>query len=146
MGNYSNQKDINVEIKESDRLNIYVCGNSRETKKFCNKEIYNMDNNIENHTDYFEGKSPNNNWYYNFYFNDLDEKMINKIIDKIIEEYKNRNNIYNNNIILIFFNSKENEKNQNLIKIILKIFENTSTIFKPILLFAFKENKKEDRK
>ena len=144
MGNYSNQKDINLEIKESDRLNIYVCGNSRETKKFCNKEIYNMENDIENHTDYFEGKSPNNNWYYNFYFNDLDEKMINKIIDRVIEEYKNRNNIYNNNIILIFFNSKENEKNQNLIKIILKIFENTSTIFKPILLFAFKENKKEN--
>lgn len=140
--NIENKIENKNENKELDILNIYTCGNIKEIKKFNEKEV-DGENDIEQNLDYFEGKSPKNNWYFNFYCNELDENLINKIMNKIIAEFKNKRNI-NNNVILIFLDSKQSEKNKNLIKIIIDIFDKTNTIYKPILLFAFKKRKEKE--
>ena len=90
--------------------------------------------------DYFDEKHPKYDWYFNYYCTEMNEELITKIMNKISTGYKNKDNS-NNNILLIFFDSNEkNSENKEKIRIILEKLDKIYTIYKPIVIFSFKEN------
>lgn len=140
---WKNKESLEIE-KEIDILNVYVCGNNKELKKYNKKEIEGeMD--FEKNLPYFESKHPINNWYFNFYSEEISEEFAKNIMNNIIQQYKNKNPV-NNNLILIFLDSqKEKENNRNSIKIFLDILEKTNKVYRPILLFSIKKEKEDEK-
>ena len=143
MGNSNRGEAIKAPEKEKiNDLSIYTCGNKKEINLFHKSEIA-KENITEQYLDNIIERHPNYDWYFNYYLKELNEELINEILNNIINNYKTKKN-YKNNLILIFFESCEiTEENTKKIKMILESIDKMLKIYKPILLFAFKNNKME---
>ena len=134
-----------IKAPEKEKINdlsIYTCGNKKEINLFHKSEIA-KENITEQYLDNIIERHPNYDWYFNYYLKELNEELINEILNNIINNYKTKKN-YKNNLILIFFESSEiTEENTKKIKMILESIDKMLKIYKPILLFAFKNNKME---
>ena len=134
-----------IKAPEKEKINdlsIYTCGNKKEINLFHKSEIA-KENITEQYLDNIIERHPNYDWYFNYYLKELNEELINEILNNIINNYKTKKN-YKNNLILIFFESIEiTEENTKKIKMILESIDKMLKIYKPILLFAFKNNKME---
>ena len=143
MGILSNKKE-KITMQQKQKINelfIYTCGNPKEIKKFIQKELRKNDF-AEIYTDYIQEIYPNKEWYFNCYLNEMNDELINGIMRDISGGYRNKMNS-NNNIILVFLNSNEKE-NKNKIKIILENLEEVNKIYKPFVIFAFRNTKMEE--
>ena len=137
-------KKEKITIQQKQKINellIYTCGNPKEIKKFIQKELRKNDF-AEIYTDYIQEIYPNKEWYFNCYLNEMNDELINGIMRDISGGYRNKMNS-NNNIILVFLNSNEKE-NKNKIKIILENLEEVNKIYKPFVIFAFRNTKMEE--
>lgn len=137
-------KKEKITIQQKQKINellIYTCGNPKEIKKFIQKELRKNDF-AEIYTDYIQEIYPNKEWYFNCYLNEMNDELINGIMRDISGGYRNKMNS-NNNIIIVFLNSNEKE-NKNKIKIILENLEEVNKIYKPFVIFAFRNTKMEE--
>ena len=137
-------KKEKITMQQKQKINellIYTCGNPKEIKKFIQKELRKNDF-AEIYTDYIQEIYPNKEWYFNCYLNEMNDELINGIMRDISGGYRNKMNS-NNNIIIVFLNSNEKE-NKNKIKIILENLEEVNKIYKPFVIFAFRNTKMEE--